>query len=1322
MLDRIPASIACWLVLNFIVLAPHSVFAQQSDTGHKPAPEQEASEPTPEQAARLKEHDELAVRAKRLQGEGKLAEAIEVAKKVLDIEREIVGDEDAKIADTYDWIGGTQEAAEDYSEAEKSRQSALDLLTKLHGAGDWRVADARLALEHTRLLEGLDENERKDLRRLDVMNQRVVELRAAGKFREALSLAQDSLEIVKTTLGKEHRFYAFGLNELAYEYHSLQDYAHAEPLYRQALEIYKNVLGEEHPSYAGVLNNLAVLYLETADYTQAEPLLRRALEIRRKVLGGEHSQYAHSLNNLASLYHETGDYVRAEPLSREALEIAKTVLGEEHPNYATCLNNLAELYRDMADYGRAESFYRQAIEVERKVLGEEHPDYAASLNNLALLYEAMGDFSQAEPLYLQALAITRSVLGEVSPNYASGLNNLAELYRSMGDDARAEPLVLRALEIKKRALGEEHPDYAISLNSVAGLYASKGDYDRAEPLYRQTLEILKKVLGEEHPKYAASLDNLALLYDEMRDYSRAEPLYRQALEIRKNVLGEEHPDYATSLNNLAALYHEIGDDARAEPLLLQAMAIDKNVLGEDHPDFALSLGNLAMVYESAGDDVQAERHDRHALEITKKVLGEGHPDYVLRLKNLAVLYHRMGEHTRSLARLHDAAAAYEAARLRMAAKALDRAAFGVRRSPYLLLAAAEAGHGDVISAWDALESDLARGLLDEAASRAGLQLTAAEERERNERTAELEKLQPQILKLVTQIDPSDDAKAELAALLEQRSAAETRLSQLAAALSQRQVADLKDVQAALPADGAFVTWVDFSTKDRAVQEHWGCVLRNTGEPAWVRLPGAGANGAWTDEDDGLPKRQREALAKASSDNVENLSRQLATQRIAPLLPHLEGASRLFVAAIDTMAGVPVEALTDQFTVSYTPSGTQLVRLRERERPSGQATLLALGDPVFSQPGDSANDDGNTPAPARLPPGGLLITQVVPDGNAAKARLEAGDVLLAYAGAELETLEQLDELLAAHAGDESVTITVWRESQTQTNERQLGAGKLGVVLSREPAPAAIAHRRETDLLLASVARGKVWHELPGTRVEIAGLAELFDSNHVTLLADSDASEQQLAAMRESGALVQFRYVHLATHGQVNQKSAFESALILAQDHLSTADDVAAGAPFYDGRLTANEILQHWKLNAELVTLSSCESGLGRAGGGEGFLGFAQALLLAGSRSVCLSLWEVDDTATALLMARFYQDLLGKRDGLDSPLPKAKALAEAKAWLRTLTVSQAADLAANLSHGIARGAGHKTTVVGLNPPPGTESNAHPYDHPYYWAAFVLIGDPE
>jgi CHAT domain-containing protein len=414
-----------------------------------------------------------------------------------------------------------------------------------------------------------------------------------------------------------------------------------------------------------------------------------------------------------------------------------------------------------------------------------------------------------------------------------------------------------------------------------------------------------------------------------------------------------------------------------------------------------------------------------------------------------------------------------------------------------------------------------------------------------------------------------------------------------------------------------------------------------------------------------------------------------------------------------MAGIPIEALTDQYAISYTPSGTYLARLKDRP-PTRGTRLLAVGDPLFP-PTQAAKP------PTALPPGGLLIVQVVPGGNAAKARLQAGDVLVAYAGQELTSAEQLGKLRTAHAGDKSVLVKVWREGQDKLAERELAPGPLGVVLAKDPAPEALTARRQTDQMLAKLTRGDDFAELPGTQVEIARLAGLFDSKAFTTLTRADASEQLLDQLRKDGALKGFRYLHFATHGQTNNVRAFDSALILTKP--AKLPEPRAGEPYLDGRLTAAEVLEYWQLDAELVTLSACESGLGRQGGGEGLLGFAQAFLLAGSRSVCLSLWQVDDTATALLMDRFYRNLLGKREDGARPLGKAAALREAKQWLRNVPASEALARLGEITKGVVRGERPAREEMRAVPKPKDAAGDYkPYAHPRYWAAFILIGDPD
>ncbi len=252
-------------------------------------------------------------------------------------------------------------------------------------------------------------------------------------------------------------------------------------------------------------------------------------------------------------------------------------------------------------------------------------------------------------------------------------------------------------------------------------------------------------------------------------------------------------------------------------------------------------------------------------------------------------------------------------------------------------------------------------------------------------------------------------------------------------------------------------------------------------------------------------------------------------------------------------------------------------------------------------------------------------------------------------------------------------------------------------------------------------------LPGTRYEVKALAQLFksDDRPTRILLGADASEPELDQLAASGELGRFGFIHLATHGLIDEAVPARSAVILTQTNLpDPLQQALSHKPVFDGRLSVREIQRDWELKAELVTLSACETALGPDAGGEGFVGFTQALLMSGTRSVCLSLWSVSDTATALLMQRFYANLLGRRPGLTAPLPKAEALREAKAWLRGLSRAEVLAVIAELSGGIAHGKGAQArqpdqlTAAVL----AGGDNDRPYAPPQFWAAFVLSGDPD
>lgn len=150
----------------------------------------------------------------------------------------------------------------------------------------------------------------------------------------------------------------------------------------------------------------------------------------------------------------------------------------------------------------------------------------------------------------------------------------------------------------------------------------------------------------------------------------------------------------------------------------------------------------------------------------------------------------------------------------------------------------------------------------------------------------------------------------------------------------------------------------------------------------------------------------------------------------------------------------------------------------------------------------------------------------------------------------------------------------------------------------------------------------WSPLPGSEREIQAIQQT--GPHNALLQGTAASETALQAMSQSGELETFPFLHFATHGLAWPQLPELSALVLSQNDEN---------PGEDGYLRLPEILE-LKLKAEMVTLSACETGLGKVFSGEGVVGLSQAFMAAGAQRVIVSLWQVNDESTSQLMQALY----------------------------------------------------------------------------------------
>ena len=179
---------------------------------------------------------------------------------------------------------------------------------------------------------------------------------------------------------------------------------------------------------------------------------------------------------------------------------------------------------------------------------------------------------------------------------------------------------------------------------------------------------------------------------------------------------------------------------------------------------------------------------------------------------------------------------------------------------------------------------------------------------------------------------------------------------------------------------------------------------------------------------------------------------------------------------------------------------------------------------------------------------------------------------------------------------------------------------------------------------------------------------------------------------------YRYIHLACHGLFRPQNPMLSYL-----HL------------HDVTLDANDVIQHLELNADLVVLSACETGLNQIMRGDELMGFIRAFLYAGTPAVLVSQWIAADISTCILMRLFYTALQNFPPSLS---PTATALSHAQRILRNLTTSQIRKQLSELSISSEIAEGHLLTLAHALDIPLAD-DAKLFDHPFYWAPFFMMG---
>lgn len=840
---------------------------------------------------------------------------------------------------------------------------------------------------------------------------------------------------------------------------------------------------------------------------------------------------------------------------------------------------------------------------------------AQALNSAGYNYSQLGEHEPALEHFTRALALYRA-LGD-KPMEAVLLNNLGSVYRDAGELQQALDHFGQALPLLRA--GRDREAEAVALNNLGRLYFTLGETRKALEYFDLALP-LQRAAGDRAGE-AVTLTNAGQIYaasgewrGAISHYERALPLFRAAGNRR---------DEAMTLNYLGMAHAGLDEMEKAIEYYQQAMPIARD-LG-DRATEALILSNVASGFVGLGEPGEAVETYERALRLFEE---SGNREMAATaLMNIAFSERTRGRLPAAVSRMEEALEIVEFLRASLGNQELRSSYFASVRDFYefyieLLMHAhrQQPGGGHDAKALHASERARARSLLEMLAE-AGADIRQGAD--------------PALLGRERALRQ----RINETALAQTRLAGGTRGGSEQAAVGralEELTAELSDVQAQIRLKSP-----RYAALARPEPLTLGEIQKQVLDPDTLLLEYS------------LGK-ERSYLWAVTADSVESHElppREEVEEACRQFYEHLKDAER-WAAGARAKGATRELSVTPQAAAASPRAGSPEVARRLARILLGPVAQKLAGKRLL------VVADG---AIQFVPFAALPAPAADPAGPAAYRPLVADHEVVSLPSASTLAVLRREVSGRAPAGR---TMAVLADPVFGPDDVRLGARRVV-----RPAPAAAAARQRGLKVVTQATAdagvsgpGGAIPRLPGTRKEAEHIAALAPGGPPRRMEGFAANR---AAVLDP-ALGDYRYLHFATHGILNSRHPELSGILL-----SFYDQQGAAQ---DGFLRAHEVY-NLKLSAELVTLSACQTGLGKEVRGEGLVGLTRGFMYAGAPRVVVSLWNVSDEATAELMTRFYRGIF------EGGLRPAKALQAAQA-----AMSQDARFGA----------------------------------PYFWAAFTLQGE--
>jgi CHAT domain-containing protein/lipoprotein NlpI len=750
-----------------------------------------------------------------------------------------------------------------------------------------------------------------------------------------------------------------------------------------------------------------------------------------------------------------------------------------------------------------------------------------------------------------------------------------------------------------RSLNDK-PMEAATLYEAGWLYGDIGQYQKALDCYSQA-GALYKALGN-HKSEANTLNHTAWIYGELGENQSALEMYLQVIEANKK-LGVTDP---VVISNLASSYARMGQYQRALDLHFQVLPLRQGP--KDTSGRAITLSNIGNCYYYLGDKTKALDYYSQSLQLMRQVRNNYYTAAVL--NHMGVVYRDLGEYDKALGYFKEA--------LELRNLAGDQRGIATTLSDVARL---ERDRGNLVEARKQIEAALAQVEV--------VRLKVASPQLRTAFFASVQQYREFYINLLMRLH--EDKPLEQLERVAFNASETGRARSLLQLLSEAGSKIHHGIDPSLLERKRTLAEMIDAKAQKQMELLAGKHTEEEAEAARKELT------ALTTELEQLEGRIREsspqftALVQPVPLRLEEIQQKIL-DRDTLLLEYSLGEERSFVWAV-TPDSVKTFELPKRAVIEPAARRVyELITARTLNVPKEtlvqRRQRLQLADAEYASATSALSRMILGPVTAELKDKRLLIVSDgvlqyipfagLPDPAATETRalVVAHEVVLAPSASVVGLLRQE----TANRKPASKAVAVFADPVFSNDDPRVVAARLG-----RPAPI------DKNVPVYALRSGE-----PG----VDGLRRLRfsrqEADEIARLAGADSKLEAVdfAANRKlatSDELSQYRVVHFATHGIINNNHPELSGIVL-----SLVDE--KGQP-QNGFLRLYD-LYNLKLSADLVVLSACQTALGKEIRGEGLVGLTRGFMYAGAPRVIASLWQIDDRASAEFMKRFYEAMLGQ----------------------------------------------------------------------------------